>query len=335
MQVAEGILTARGGMTSHAAVVARGMGKCCVAGCGELEHRLCRRHDRSANGRVIRRGEFVTLDGSTGEVIAGQVPTVQPEMSAAFQKFMKWADAERRLGVRANADTPNDAEVAREFGAEGIGLCRTEHMFFGAGRIDGGARDDPGRDRRAARARRWRRSLPMQREDFVGILRAMAGLPVTIRLLDPPLHEFLPKDDARDPRARRAPWASTYEHLTAGARQSGGVQPDAGASRIAAGHQLSGNLPGAGARDPRGGGGVARRRCQGDAGDHAAADRRAQGIRLAGGARSARSRDEVAGQQRAQARFHDRHHDRGAARLYRGRPDRRSRRSSFPSAPTT
>jgi pyruvate, orthophosphate dikinase len=193
MQVAEGILTARGGMTSHAAVVARGMGKCCVAGCSALEI------DYAAGAlkvgdRVIRRGEYITLDGSTGEVIAGRVPTVKPEMSDFFRKFMKWADQERRLGVRANADTPTDARVAREYGAEGIGLCRTEHMFFAPGRIEA-VREMIMAENLEQRTRALDKIVPMQREDFVAILREMEGLPVTIRLLDPPLHEFLPKDD--------------------------------------------------------------------------------------------------------------------------------------------
>ncbi len=193
MQVAEGILTARGGMTSHAAVVARGMGKCCVAGCGELNIDYAA-GTMAANGRVIRRGEFLTLDGSSGEVIAGRVPTVEAAMSPAFRKFMSWADAERKLGVWANADTPHDATVAREFGAEGIGLCRTEHMFFSEDRITA-VREMILAETAAKRAAALEKILPMQREDFVGILRAMAGLPVTIRLLDPPLHEFLPKGE--------------------------------------------------------------------------------------------------------------------------------------------
>jgi len=193
MQVAEGILTARGGMTSHAAVVARGMGKCCVAGCSALEIDYGA-GTLSANGAVVRRGEYITLDGSSGEVIRGRVPTVQPAMPAYFRKFLSWADHERRLGVRANADTPNDARVAREFGAEGIGLCRTEHMFFQSERIDA-VREMIMAENARQRARALAKILPMQREDFVGILEVMAGLPVTIRLLDPPLHEFLPKED--------------------------------------------------------------------------------------------------------------------------------------------
>ncbi len=210
MQVAQGILTARGGMTSHAAVVARGMGKCCVAGCGELnvDHAA---GAVSANGVMIRRGEYLTLDGSSGEVIAGRVATVEPTMSPAFEKFMRWADAERRLGIRANADTPHDAKVAREFGAEGIGLCRTEHMFFDAERIDA-VRQMILAENAEQRARALEKILPMQRADFVGILKEMAGLPVTIRLLDPPLHEFLPKEE-HEIRELAPKIGTTYEHL--------------------------------------------------------------------------------------------------------------------------
>jgi len=193
MQVAQGILTARGGMTSHAAVVARGMGKCCVAGCGALDIDYTG-GALKVGDRVIRRGEYITLDGSTGEVMAGRVPTVQPEMSDYFRKFMKWADQERDLGVRANADTPADASAAIEFGAEGIGLCRTEHMFFGPGRIEA-VREMILAENAEQRARALDKIIPIQRADFVTILRKMAGKPVTIRLLDPPLHEFLPKDD--------------------------------------------------------------------------------------------------------------------------------------------
>jgi pyruvate,orthophosphate dikinase len=210
MQVAEGILTARGGMTSHAAVVARGMGKCCVAGCGELNIDYGA-GTVAANGRVIRRGEYLTLDGATGEVIAGRVPTVEAGMSDSFRKFMSWADAERRLGVRANADTPNDAKVAREFGAAGIGLCRTEHMFFDAERIDA-VRQMILAENSEQRARALEKILPMQRGDFIGILKAMEGLPVTIRLLDPPLHEFLPKED-REIRELAPKIGVSYERL--------------------------------------------------------------------------------------------------------------------------
>jgi pyruvate, orthophosphate dikinase len=210
MHVAEGILTARGGMTSHAAVVARGMGKCCVAGCGAVEIDEARGAMKIGD-RVIPRGEYITLDGGTGEVMVGQVPTVPPEESDYFRKFMKWADQERILGVRANADTPQDARVAREFGAEGIGLCRTEHMFFGPERIDA-MREMILAENHEQRARALEKVVPMQRADFVAIMREMAGLPVTIRLLDPPLHEFLPNDD--DEIAKLAEAIGTdLEHL--------------------------------------------------------------------------------------------------------------------------
>ena len=194
MHVAEGILTARGGMTSHAAVVARGMGKCCVAGCGAMEIDYAQ-GEMKIGGRTIHRGEYLTLDGGTGQVIAGRVPTVPPEESDYFRKFMKWADQERVLGVRANADTPADARLAREFQAEGIGLCRTEHMFFAPERIEA-MREMILAETHEQRAKALEKVVPMQRADFVAILREMAGMPVTIRLLDPPLHEFLPRDDS-------------------------------------------------------------------------------------------------------------------------------------------
>ncbi|MCS6880426.1 MAG: pyruvate, phosphate dikinase [Oscillochloridaceae bacterium] len=193
MVAAQAILTARGGMTSHAAVVARGMGKPCVAGAGDLRINYA---DQSVtvNGVTIRKGDWVTLDGSTGEVFAGQMPTVQPELSGDFAELMSWADEFRTLRVRANADIPRDAEVARQFGAEGIGLCRTEHMFFEGDRIDA-VREmiiaDTEEERRAALAK----IEPLQQGDFEGLFRVMNGLPVTIRTLDPPLHEFLPHEE--------------------------------------------------------------------------------------------------------------------------------------------
>ncbi|MCG8591939.1 MAG: pyruvate, phosphate dikinase [Proteobacteria bacterium] len=190
MHAAEGVLTARGGMTSHAAVVARGMGKCCVVGCGDLRIDAERRVMRIDEVEVAE-GEVITIDGSTGEVMRGEVATVTPELGGSFSELMRWADRMRRLRVRTNADSPGDAKVARQFGAEGIGLCRTEHMFFEPGRILAVremilAADVEERERALAKL------LPMQRGDFVGIFQAMEGLPVTIRLLDPPLHEFLP-----------------------------------------------------------------------------------------------------------------------------------------------
>jgi pyruvate,orthophosphate dikinase len=190
MNAARGILTTRGGMTSHAAVVARGMGRACVAGAGGVVVDY-NAQTLSTGGRVVRAGETITLDGATGEVFLGLVAMVEPAMSGDFGTLMQWADANRRLGIRANAETPLDAETAKKFGAEGIGLCRTEHMFFDPERIGAVrqmimARDEAGR--RAALAR----LLPFQRDDFHKLFRIMAGLPVTIRLLDPPLHEFLP-----------------------------------------------------------------------------------------------------------------------------------------------
>ena len=193
MHAARGILTARGGMTSHAAVVARGMGRPCVSGAGMLKIDSVL-GTMSVGATTIRRGELLTIDGTTGEVFVGRVATRQPEMTGDFATLMGWADAVRRLKVRTNADTPADAATARRFGAEGIGLCRTEHMFFEAERIVAVRQmilADAEADRRAALAR----LLPMQRSDFEAIFAAMAGLPVTIRLLDPPLHEFLPQKD--------------------------------------------------------------------------------------------------------------------------------------------
>jgi pyruvate, orthophosphate dikinase len=194
MHAARGILTTRGGMTSHAAVVARGMGRPCVAGAGDLRIDYAAQ-TMAVRNQLIRAGDMLTLNGSTGEVILGDVPTIQPQMSDEFATLMGWADAVRTLKVRANAETATDARAARDFGAEGIGLSRTEHMFFEADRI-GAMRQmimaDEEKGRRAALAK----LLPMQRADFTEIFRIMKGLPVTIRLLDPPLHEFLPRTEA-------------------------------------------------------------------------------------------------------------------------------------------
>jgi pyruvate,orthophosphate dikinase len=203
MEVAIGILTSRGGMTSHAAVVTRGMGKCCVAGCGDAEVDEKRKIVKIGEN-LIREGDWISLDGTTGRVILGKATTVEPDpASGLFAEFMNWADKARELGVRSNADIPRDALVARRFGAEGIGLCRTEHMFFAADRLPHmqrmimACKDTPD-PKEAARNQKARRQalaelLPMQRKDFFGLFKAMDGLPVTIRTLDPPLHEFLPK----------------------------------------------------------------------------------------------------------------------------------------------
>jgi pyruvate,orthophosphate dikinase len=190
MVAAQAIVTARGGMTSHAAVVARGMGKTCVSGAQALNIDYSQQQF-TVEGTVVPKGEWITVDGSTGRVFLGKVPTIQPQLGNDFYKLMTWADHFRRLRVRANADTPLDAKTARGFGAEGIGLCRTEHMFFGDQRL-AAMREMILSEGLGAREKALEKLLPLQRGDFIGIFREMAGLPVTIRLLDPPLHEFLP-----------------------------------------------------------------------------------------------------------------------------------------------
>ena len=193
MNAASGILTARGGMTSHAAVVARGMGKCCVAGCGGISIDAVNK-TMTIDDLVLKECDYITLNGSTGEVIKGEARLIDAEVTGNFEKILSWADEVRGLGVRTNADTPHDAELALGFGAEGIGLCRTEHMFFGEGRIEIVQEmilAETSEDRKAS----LEKLLSFQREDFKGIFKVMAGLPVTIRLLDPPLHEFLPKHE--------------------------------------------------------------------------------------------------------------------------------------------
>jgi pyruvate,orthophosphate dikinase len=192
MHCSAGILTSTGGMTSHAAVVARGWGKCCVAGAGSV-HIDEKAKKITIGNRSFTTKDTISLDGTTGEVMLGSVETQEPKLSGDFAKLMQWADKYRKLAVRTNADSPADSKRARDFGAEGIGLCRTEHMFFEKDRI-GHMRAmilaDNEKDRRAA----LKNLLPFQRKDFEGIFKAMAGLPVTVRLLDPPLHEFLPHD---------------------------------------------------------------------------------------------------------------------------------------------
>ncbi|MCW6509946.1 pyruvate, phosphate dikinase [Lichenifustis flavocetrariae] len=194
MHAAEGVLTTRGGMTSHAAVVARGMGKPCVSGAGSIRVDY---HAKTvtSNGVVLKQGDVITLDGSTGEVLRGSVPMLEPELSGDFATLMEWADGARRMKVRTNAETPLDARTARKYGAEGIGLCRTEHMFFDAERIIS-VREMILSDDEAGRRAALAKLLPMQRRDFAELFTIMSGLPVTIRLLDPPLHEFLPSTEA-------------------------------------------------------------------------------------------------------------------------------------------
>ncbi len=193
MHAAQGILTTRGGMTSHAAVVARGMGTPCVSGAGSITVDY-KAQTLTAAGRTLKAGDWITIDGSNGDVLEGKIAMVQPELSGDFATLMQWADAARRMDVRANADTPQDAKTARDFGAQGIGLCRTEHMFFEASRI-AAVREMILAETEEGRRKALDKLLPMQRGDFIGIFEVMAGLPVTIRLLDPPLHEFLPHDD--------------------------------------------------------------------------------------------------------------------------------------------
>jgi pyruvate,orthophosphate dikinase len=212
---AQAVITARGGMTSHAAVVARGMGKTCVVGAKDIDVDPVAGRLR-ANGRVVRKGQLITVDGTTGRVLLGVAKLVEPKLGSHYTKLMEWADQYRRLRVRANADTPADAKRAREFGAEGIGLCRTEHMFFEGDRITA-MREMIVAPDEAGRRRALEKLLPMQREDFEGMFEAMAGYPVTIRLLDPPLHEFLPhgKDEvAVLARAMKLP-AARLERLVA------------------------------------------------------------------------------------------------------------------------
>jgi pyruvate,orthophosphate dikinase len=194
MDAAEGILTARGGMTSHAAVVARGMGKCCVSGAGKI---VINYKERTINidGKKYREGDWLSLNGSSGEVYEGKIKTIDPELSGDFGKLMDICDKYTRMGVRTNADTPHDAGVARNFGAIGIGLCRTEHMFFEGDRIKA-IREMILSDDVKGRKKALAKILPYQRKDFEGIFEAMDGLPVTVRLLDPPLHEFVPHEEA-------------------------------------------------------------------------------------------------------------------------------------------
>ncbi|MFM7345530.1 MAG: pyruvate, phosphate dikinase, partial [Tagaea sp.] len=194
MHAARGILTTRGGMTSHAAVVARGMGRACVAGAGEIRVDYAAK-TMTVRGTTLAAGDWLTIDGGTGEVFKGEVPTVQPELSGHFATIMEWADSFRRMKVRTNAETPLDARTARRFGAEGIGLCRTEHMFFDPARITA-VREMIVADDSAQRAKALAKIMPFQRDDFAELFRIMDGLPVTIRLLDPPLHEFLPHAEA-------------------------------------------------------------------------------------------------------------------------------------------
>ncbi|MCK5812390.1 MAG: pyruvate, phosphate dikinase [Clostridiales bacterium] len=211
MHVSKGILTARGGMTSHAAVVARGMGTCCVSGCSDIKIYEEEKYFLLNDGTKISEGDFISLDGSKGNVYATKLPTVEPEVTGDFATFMSWADEIRTLKVRTNADSPEDAKTAVKFGAEGIGLCRTEHMFFETDRIKA-VREMILADNLEQREKALEKLLPMQRGDFEGIFEAMQGYPVTIRFLDPPLHEFLPTDE-EDIKALAVDMNVTYDSL--------------------------------------------------------------------------------------------------------------------------
>jgi pyruvate,orthophosphate dikinase len=212
MIAAEGILTVRGGMTSHAAVVARGMGTCCVAGCGDIKVNEEEKYFE-VGGKKYTADDYISIDGSTGNIYGEAVKTVEPEISGYFGTFMGWADEIRSLKVRANADTPRDAEQAVKFGAEGIGLCRTEHMFFAEDRISA-VREMIVAKTEEQRRKALEKLLPMQREDFIGLYEAMEYRPVTIRFLDPPLHEFLPHED-EDIAALAKEMGITFEELKA------------------------------------------------------------------------------------------------------------------------
>ena len=265
MNAAEGILTSRGGMTSHAALVARGMGKPCVVGCTALNIDYGAA-SMEVKGRTIREGDFISIDGTTGEVIEGQIPTssseiiqvliekkIQPKDSLIYQQFaklMSWADEIADLGVRTNADTPRDATVARLFGATGIGLCRTEHMFFQAERI-AAVREMILADTKEERRRALAKILPMQRNDFIGLFRAMDGYPVIIRTLDPPLHEFLPHTDQEIEELAGQMGVPFHETQRTG-RESQRIQPHARPPRLPSGHQPSGDHRNAGPGDFRG-----------------------------------------------------------------------------------
>ncbi len=223
MHAARGVLTVRGGMSSHAAVIARGLGLPCVVGAGTLRLDTAARTLTSPDGRLLREGALVTLDGTRGEVLAGAPAMIPPELGGAFSELLDWADATRDLGVRANADTPAEARMARDFGVDGLGLCRTEHMFFDAARLTV-MREMILADTDAERQAALDRLLPMQRADFIELFEIMRGLPVTIRLLDPPLHEFLPHEPA-EIRALAEAMGLPIAQVIARARELAEVNP--------------------------------------------------------------------------------------------------------------
>ncbi len=339
MIAAEGVLTSRGGRTSHAAVVARGMGKPCVAGAGSVQVDLVKRQF-TAGGTTIKEGEPFTIDGSTGNVIAGQVAMLDAEISGELEELLRWADSFRRLQVWANGDYPHDAVRARDFGAQGIGLCRTEHMFMQQERLPIVQKMILAPDEKSRRVE-LAKLLPMQRDDFHGILKAMHGLPVIIRLIDPPLHEFLPSLDellvevTRDRGARQAREVVSRKEGTARrGTEPARAEPDAGSARMPARTALSRDHRDAGAGHHR-----SRRRAQEGARrraprNHGAACRHAR--RVAQDTRGHRPHGAggLQGDQE-QGRVPRRDDDRGAARSPYRRDRSRSPPTSSPSAPTT
>ena len=319
---AAGILTARGGMTSHAAVVARGMGKCCVSGAGELEIDYKTRTIK-VNGFTVKEGDWISLNGSTGEVYLGQVATMAADLSGDFGQLMDLAGKYAVLKVRANADTPKDAAQAFGFGAEGIGLCRTEHMFFEGDRIKA-FREMILADDEAGRRVALAKLLPIQRGDFEGLFKAMNGFPVTVRLLDPPLHEFVPHDEKGQKEMAREMDVPPPEDRRQG-RVAGRVQPHAGTPRLPPGQHLPRDHRDAGTRHHRGGhecpcAGHPRARR-----DHGSARGQPQGTALPERHHRLDGRTGILGAQR-QDRLHGRHDDRGSPRSRDRPPNRRGRR---------
>ena len=322
MHAAQGILTTRGGMTSHAAVVARGMGRPCVAGAGGISVDY-NSQVLAAGGKFIRAGETITLDGATGEVFVGSVAMIEPAMSGDFGTLMGWADKHRRLGVRANAETPVDAETARKFGAEGIGLCRTEHMFFDPERILA-VRQMIISNNETGRRTALARLLPFQREDFRQLFTIMVGLPVTIRLLDPPLHEFLPHSD-HELQDVADSLGTDLNTIRQRAAELAEANPMLGHRGCRLGIAYPGNLRDAVARDLR----RRHRGCQGDrqrpaSGDHDPAGRHEEGTRNHPGSSGQGGRGGVR-RDRHQDRIQRRYYDRTAARRAIGGQDRGGR----------
>ena len=273
MHSAAGILTSTGGMTSHAAVVARGWGKCCVAGAGEIQ--IDEKGKKiKVGGKTYGKNDVLSIDGSTGEVFAGEMPTVSPKLSGNFATVMGWADKYRKLGVRTNADSPADSKRARDFGAEGIGLCRTEHMFFEGDRILA-MREMILAEDKPAREKALKKLLPFQRKDFEGIFKAMKGLPVTVRLLDPPLHEFVPHDAKSQKELSPPPACRSRRSRPRVAAARG--EPDARPPRLPLSHHLPGDPRDAGHGDHRGGDQLQEEEDRRQAGDHDPAGRHREG----------------------------------------------------------